>query len=298
MSFNFTTEQKTEMIKCFGETFTESIPERIAEYSKLWNLSEVSFVKYYSSSCLFPCRSPIFGNCILKIYSYIYDWYIGGVRMLRNYGGKCGYVRIYEYDEAGGAILMECIEPGTFLSDEPSIERRIEIFADVWQNAHMDGIDLSQHRTYVEVCRDTATWKNSFADIPKLGGIARKMISVCHDLFERYPERLLLSGDMWGENLLKNSVGGYTIIDPHAKVGPKIMDMGRFIAVECLDAEKGNRKIVTEHIIARLSELTGLPKFDIMKTFFIDMTLITCAVAKDENSDISGALYAQSLVSK
>ena len=298
MSFNFTPEQQTEMVKCFGETFTESIPKRIAEYSKLWNLSDFSLIEYYASSCLFRCRSPVFGNCVFKIYSYLYDWYIGGIRMLRDYGGKCGYVRIYEYDEAGGAILMECIEPGTFLSSEPSIERRIEIFATIWQNAHMDGIDLSQYITYVQICEDIAAQKNAYTDIPKLRGVACEMVSVCQDLFECYPERLLLSGDLWGENLLQNSTGGYTIIDPHSKVGPKIMDMGRFVAIEYLDAENRSRGSVIKYVIARLSELTGLPESDIAKTFFIDMTLI-CRGVTDENSDmISGVLYAQSLVSK
>lgn len=296
MSFKFTPEQKTEMVKCFGEIFTESIPERIAEYSKLWNLSDFSFIEYYSANSLFHCRSPVFGNCVLKLYSCCYDWYIRGIRMLHDFGGKCGYIHVYEYDETGGAILMERIEPGTVLTSEPSIERRIEIFANVWQNAHMDGIDLSQYKTYVQVCENTAAWKNAYADFPKLGGVAREMVSVCRDLFERYPERLLLSGDIWGDNLLQNSIGGYTIIDPHSKIGPKIMDMGRFIAVECFNAGNGNRESVTEYVIARLSELTGLPESDIKKAFFIDMTLITCREAEDENSDISGALYAQSLV--
>ena len=298
MSYNFTPEQKAELVNRFGETFTESIPERIAKYSKLWNLSGFSLIEYYAANCLFRCHSPVFGKCVLKIYSYRYDWYISEIRMLRAFGGKCGYVRVYEYDETGGAILMEQIEPGTVLTSEPDIDRRIEIFADVWQNAHMDGIDVSQYRTYVQVCEDTATWKNAHAAVPKLGGVAREMISVCHDLFERYPERLLLSGDMYGDNLIQNSSGGYTIIDPHAKVGPKIMDMGRFIANEYDDAGDGNRESVTEYVIKRLSELTGLPGSDIAKVFFIDMTLITCAESEDENSDISGVLYAQALLSK
>jgi hypothetical protein len=300
MSYNFTPEQKAEMLKSFGETFTESIPERIAEYAELWNLSDFSLIEYFNANCLFRCRSPIFGDCVLKIYGYQYDWYIGEIRMLRDFGGKCGYVRVYRYDETGGAILMERIEPGTVLTDEPNIERRIEVFAAVWQNAHMDGIDLSQYKTYMQICEDTAAWINADTDFPKYGGVTREMVSVCRDLFERYPERLLLSGDLWGDNLLQNSSGGYTIIDPHSKVGPKIIDMGRYITIECLDADDGNRESVTEYVIARLSDLTGLPETDIYKVFFIDMVHISRSVLRDgdENSDISGVLYAQSLIKR
>jgi thiamine kinase-like enzyme len=122
------------------------------------------------------------------------------------------------------------------------------------------------------------------------------MVSVCRDLYTRYAGRTLLHADLHGDNLLKRADGDYVIVDPHARVGPPICDLGRYIANEYADAAISIRSKVIEVVINRLSELLELPQSDIIRAFFVDMTLMTCWDAEDILPNIDGVKFAMALL--
>jgi len=296
LTVTFTPAQQAEMLQCFGKPFMDALPARLADYAKRWGLAKFSFIEYYSVNCLFLCRSEKHGSCVLKIFGCDYAWYIGEFRMLCELNGKCGYVGVYEHDEEGGALLLERIEPGITLKLEPSLERRTAIFADIWQSARIVPRDPSLYKTYLETAEDITKKLTRSDRTPELQRAALRMESICKDLYGQYSERVLLHADLHGDNLLKDAYGGYRIVDPHARIGPPICDLGRYIANEYEDAEHENRAAVTEAVITQLASALHLPQADIARAFFVDITLMTCWSAEHGAVDLGGALYAESLL--
>lgn len=272
----FTEEQNKKMVKCFGDSFVEALPSRLGFYAKRWQLFDFSLIEYYSWNCLLTCRSEKHGDCVLKIFSGGKDIYINEIRVLMDVKGNSRYVRTHEIDEEEGALLLERVHPGTTLKSEPSLNKRLLEFIDVWKNAHIVPQKPGLYEPYLETVKKAAkaSWKHG--ELPSLRKAAQNAEAVCRDLYERYPERTLLHSDLHGDNLLKNSRGEYTIVDPHGRIGPSICDLGRYIANEYFDADKSTRFEVTQYVIKQLSDKLNLPKIDVTRGFFVDITLMTC----------------------
>lgn len=272
----FTKEQQEKMVKCFGDSFVEALPSRLDYYAKRWQLSDFSLIEYYSWNCLLNCRSEKHGDCVLKIFSGGKDIYINETRVLIETERNRQYVRAYEIDEEQGALLLERVTPGTTLKAEPSLDKRISVFINVWQNAHIVPRDLNLYESYLETTERAAkaSWKHG--EIPALRQAAHKMVAVCRDLYERYPKRVLLHSDLHGDNLLKNSCGEYTIVDPHGRTGPTICDLGRYIANEYFDANRDTQSETAKYVVKQLSKKLNLPRNDVAQAFFVDITLMTC----------------------
>lgn len=277
----FTQEQQTKMEKCFGRSFVESLPSRLDYYAKRWRLSDFSLIEYYSWNCLLNCRSENHGDCVLKIFSGGKDIYMNEIRVLLETKGNSRYVQAYEIDEEGGALLLERIKPGTTLKAEPSLNARISAFIDAWANAHIIPREPNLYESYLEAAERAAkaSWKHG--ELPALRKAAEKMVAVCRALYAKYPQRVLLHSDLHGDNLLKNSQDEYIIVDPHGRTGPTICDLGRYIANEYFDADRDSRSEVTEYVVRHLSNNLNLPRFDVARAFFVDITLMTCWGAED-----------------
>ena len=291
----FTQEQQKNLLECFGESFSKELPVKLAYFAKKWQLDDFSFIEYYSVNCLFICRSTKYGNCVLKIFGCEYEWYIIEIFALNEYDGKCKYVKAHEFDTELGAILLERIVPGVTLKTEPSLEKRLSIFADMWKNAHMVPRDPERFISYLDSTIRALGKPWSQGENLVLRRIASEMVAACQSLYAKYPQRLLLHGDLHGDNLLLNSTGDYTIVDPHGRIGPPICDLGRFIANEYADSHAEARGDTVNYIVKKLSEELHLPILDIVQAFFVDITLMTCWDAEDGTVDINGALFAQDL---
>ena len=182
MAFVFTPKQREEMVQCFGELFTDSLRVRLAGYSERWRLTNITLIEYYSVNCLFTCYSEHYGDCVLKIFGAGYEWYIGEIRALREFNGQCRYVRAFEYDEELGALLLERIQPGTTLKMEPSIERRMSIFMDIWRNSHLAPHDITHYKSYLQTAEEAAGKAWALGEDLELRRAAMLMISVCRNI--------------------------------------------------------------------------------------------------------------------
>jgi len=203
----FPQKQRAEMSRRFGEGFVTALPARLAGCARRWQLRGFALIEHYSVNCLLTCRSAMHGDCVLKLFGCGYDGYIHEVRALAEFRGARGYVRAYEADEQGGALLLERVRPGASLKAEPSPGKRLAAFVSAWQGAHKAPRDPSAYKTYLEVTRRAAAspWA---CEIPELRQAAQRAVAVCGALFERYPPRLLLHGDLHYGNLLQNAQGG------------------------------------------------------------------------------------------
>ena len=294
--FTLSNEQTKKINKNFGKDFVQSLPEKLAIYIKKWRLNNFSLIEYYSNNCLLMCESSRYGECVIKIFPSGYEYYINEARSLAEVSGKCGYVKVYEYDEEHSVLLLERISPGTMLKNEKSIDVRISKFVDVWQNAHITPNKPEAFESWLDVVEQTANnvYLKNNNDILKQ--TAEQMVSVCKELYDLYPEKLLLHSDLHGENLLKNKNGDYTIVDPHGRIGPKVYDLGRFISNEHNNAAKDNRTNLVKHIVSQISMNAEIPYVNVVRAFFADIALLTCWNAEYGSIEMDGVILAESIL--
>ena len=85
---------------------------------------------------------------------------------------------------------------------------------------------------------------------------------------KKHLQEYLLHGDLHQENLLLNSRGTYTIIDPKGVKGIPAMETARFLLNETpYDEEK------LKEMVATIAKIIEIPECDILHGLFIDAVL-------------------------
>jgi hypothetical protein len=74
--------------------------------------------------------------------------------------------------------------------------------------------------------------------------------------------------------------------------------LGRYITNEYYDAKNEECASVVNLAISRFSESLKLPIGDIIRAFYVDISLMACWDSEDGNEDINGILFAESLLKK
>lgn len=210
--------------------------------------------------------------------------------------------RVYAFNEDKGQLLEERILPGTKLREEKSLEKRLDAFADVFEAIHIDVVEDSEARTgehkllrrgmptYIDWLEEASEfcenelWKSgeSIAEENGDGGEndltiwnqrILRAIAIARELFEKYPDRVLLHGDLHHDNLLLREDGDYVFVDPKGVVGPKIFDLPRFILNE-LDTRYQESDVEhIENVITTLCEKLDYPKEDVRTLFYMEAVL-------------------------
>ena len=233
--------------------------------------------------------SKEFGPVIVKIDSNV-PQLKSEYHMLAKLNGNHS-CKVYAFDEDKGQLLEERILPGNKLREEASLEKRLEAFVEVFQAIHISVVEDSEVRTAENklLRRGTPTYldwlegackylEKSCRDIEsetsdKWQERATKALSIGNELFEKYPDRVLLHGDLHHDNLLMREEGDYVFVDPKGVVGPEIFELPRFILNE-LETEYEEDDV--EHIktvIASLCEKLHYPEEDVRKLLFMETVL-------------------------
>lgn len=227
------------------------------EMQNRWQLKKCREIK----SNVFEAESEAFGPVIVKL----------GSQTAREYGALCrmGSCRVFAFDEATGALVEERIWPGITLREESCLEKRIEVLRQLFYAIHTPETEGETYLDWVEhAC--------SLPDLPEILAKKRKMTrNICAELFEKYPERMLLHGDLHHDNILLRSDRSYAAIDPKGVVGPEILDLPRFILNEGLDAGH------IRHVIGVVAEGFGYPVEDVAKAYYMETVLANLWCAED-----------------
>lgn len=232
---------------------------------KKWQLNHVEVIYGHSAKGVFSAGSKNFGPVILKINRDI-PQLESEYQMLSGLSGRCS-CKVYAFDKAAGLLLEERIFPGTVLRREASLEKRIQVFLKIFQEIHMPGNGGTTYLSWLERAREYCRRHQVAEDV------ASRAHLFCAEMFEKYPDRVLLHGDLHHDNLLLRTDGSYAMIDPKGVVGPAIMDLPRFILNEldtdhaCPDGQH------IEEVIRLLGKQSGYPAADIEKLFYMETVL-------------------------
>ena len=277
--------------------FLKKVQKRLEKYTRLWQLSDLSFIPTDAVNLLLFCESKPYGSCVLKIC-------IPGpevateVNCLLAYEGR-EYCKLWAYDLSDDVLLLERIYPGDQMWAVEDYRKRARLMGTVIIELKLDEMAtiycgkeaspskkmlLEQYPTYL-------TWlERVYCNLAKKGDLEEmlfyldKVMEVYTELKERHPRVCLLHGDLHQKNMLRNEKGGYTIIDPKGVVDTPVMETARFLRNEtlCREGEILREENKIREMVAVMSPIIGFPKEDLLKGLFID-TALSCSWTLEEH---------------
>jgi len=179
-----------------------------------------------------------------------------------------------------GAMLIERIIPGDMLKNEPSLEKRLSVFCDIYEGIHKEPKNIESYVSYQKLLCDAVEFmetlnnKELYAHSLKAKEMYMEMLSV-------YDEKVLLHWDLHNKNILLDKTGRYKAIDPFGFIGYCVLDVGRYISVECLDVAPENQMEIVHKITDYFEENLRIPKKISKQCFYIDVTINNCWIVKD-----------------
>lgn len=240
--------------------FTEAVTK--------WELEHLWLLSGHGTKELYTGESRRYGPVILKKNMNLRE-FRGEYGMLSRLG--CAQsARVYAFDGEAGLLLEERILPGAALRQELDPEKRVQCLSQVFRAIHTPA---NEGPTYLDWLRGIAEYCDNHRFSGELSGLAGEAYGICEELFQKYPERLLLHGDLHHDNLLKRADGSYAMIDPKGVVGPEILDLPRFLLNEMDAPHEGGLRDHMEKMIRLLAEQFGFPTEDLGNALFMEAVL-------------------------
>ena len=257
------------------DDFIFQINKRLEKYIDIWQLSNLSFMRTNTINLLFSCKSNLHASCVLKMC-------IPGpevateVNCLWTYNGR-RYCKLWAYDLTDDVLLLEQVIPGCQMWAVEDYRERARLMGMTIKGLHIPYNGLEKYPTYL-------TWMEGIRrKLTNMGGLEdvlfylNKAIEIYIELKQRHRQSCLLHGDLHQENMLLNSNGGYTIIDPKGVVDDPVMETARFLMNEI---PCGENKI--QEMAAILSPIIDVSVRDILNSMFVDAAL-GCSWCMDEH---------------
>ena len=248
------------------DEFLSRLDERLEKYTDKWHLSDLSFMPTNTVNLLFSCMSGSYGNCVLKMC-------IPGpevateVNCLRTYDEK-GYCKLWDYDLSDDILLLERIIPGEQMWAVADYRERARLMALTVKDLLVLYNGLEQYPTYLSWMEGIHRTLTNMGGLEDVIFYLNRAIDIYAELKKRHNRACLLHGDLHQENMLLNSKGGYTIIDPKGVIDDPVMETARFLMNEspCEDTK-------IYEMVAIMSPIIGVSENDILRSMFVDAAL-------------------------
>jgi len=284
---------KEKVSKHFSKDFLFKVLADLDLYAEKWSLTDFEHVDYYSVNCIFKCKSDKYGLCILKIGDSPENME-AEFRMLQEYNTTT-VCRVYDVDIENSVLLIECIEPGTRLRDEIDIDKRLDVFSDLYRGLHKKPCGVFP--TYMGWVSRITEYMSRREDYPCLYKHMVKAEEVCKSLCEKYPDAMLLHGDFHHDNILLGEGNRYRVIDPKGVIGDSVFDIPRFILNEFDDELDKVFSDKITYIITRLSEKLRVPEHDIKQLVYVEMCMAQCwMVESNQLPNMGEVLFVKELL--
>lgn len=298
MAFRFSKDEADAIVEHFGQAFYEKVMSDLELYANKWKLEIERFVDYYSVNCIFICRSELFGPAVLKI-GRPWNEVRTEVNLLREYGGG-RFCSVFDWDLEHGVILEEYIHPGSRLREEPSLEKRLSVFSNLFIGLHIPSSQSELYPTYYEWVNRITEYMSKKEDYKELYKLMRKAEAICSSLCRDYSKKLLLHGDLHHDNILLGENNQYRIIDPKGVIGDPIFDIPRFILNEFYGLDDVPYDIYSSHvetISSYFQKSIGVPMDVIQKCVFVETTMANCwNVENNEEPNMHYVRYAEAMI--
>ena len=248
------------------DDFLSQAAIRLKKYTGVWQISNLTFMPTNTVNLIFSCESGLYGPCVLKMC-------IPGpeatteINCLRFYDGS-SYCKLQAYNFADDVLLLERVVPGYQMWAVEGYRERARLMALTVKGLPIPYNGPEQYPTYMTWMEDIRSKLTGMGGFDDLLNYLNKAMEIYTGLKQRHRRACLLHGDLHQENMLLNSAGGYTIIDPKGVVDDPVMETARFLMNEtpCEEA-----KIL--EMAAIMSPVIGVSAHDILSSMFVDAAL-------------------------
>lgn len=274
MLFSFTPWEAERITNRFGDNFYVRMEKDLAAYTARWQLKELRLLHSFSANCVFVCRSDRFGDAVLKMGPPSREG-LTEIQALREYRGS-RFCRLFDADESSGVLLEERIHPGRRLREEDSLERRLDVFAGLYEGLHIKPDKPAAYPAYGEWVARIAGYMQERSDYRELARHMQRADELCRSLCLAYSRIMLLHGDLHHDNILQDSSGSYRIIDPKGVTGDPIWDIPRFILNEYDESVTADTHTRIKRIIDFLSARLAIPQTVIRQCLYVETAMAQC----------------------
>jgi streptomycin 6-kinase len=201
---------RARLVRRFGEDVNEwvdQLPARVADLAERWHLEEVG-EPYPTGNSSIAIRC---GAGVLKLSPQV-EFLAEQVEIMQLFVHSRRVPMVFSAEP--GAVLMETIEPGTFVTEAPPAEE----FAELLNDLHSAGDPAGAARELLDYTEEI------FERFEKRGvdiGSPRKLRD---ELVASQPETVLLHGDLHFHNIIQGARGRLMAIDPKACAGERAFD--------------------------------------------------------------------------
>ena len=251
--------------------FIDRVEKRIEKLKKAWQLSDFTFMPTDTINLLYSCESALYGTCVLKMC-------IPGpevateINCLRAYDNK-GYCKLYAYDLEDDALLLEKVKPGNQMWDVKNYKERARLMGTVINELSFINDAKEQYPTYLSWMKGIHETLTKMTGLDDVLDYLNKAIEIYKELKSRHSKSCLLHGDLHQENMLLNSSGSYTIIDPKGVIDDPVMETARFLMNETPDDPTPDDAKKIKEMVAIMSPMINISEPDILKSMYIDAAL-------------------------
>jgi len=234
-----------------------------------WELFNCFPVDDLSFNYVCKAESGKYGPVILKL-GVMTSELIQEYRTLQLLKGR-KICKCYDYDEETNAMLIERINPG--------------------ENLFSQGIPEKQIHTACEIIRDLPVETGFSNEFPYYKDWIQRAFSKADDDLSAYVEKAqiysdeidnlkipdsLLHGDFHHMNILRNTEGSWTLIDPKGIIGKQPMESGRFILNQLNVIDRDDHRKYVNLMFDSFSEALGTDRDTIFKCAYTEFVLSCC----------------------
>ncbi len=242
-----------------GRDFLETLPERIDEAVRLWQLSAVEPVSNLSYNYV-AFAERLERPVVLKI-GVPDPELLSEMISLRLFEGR-GTVRLLESDEVRSMFLLERLQPGEMLAtledDDRATELAGQLMRALWRTDVSDPRLIRLSDWFKGLARLRQHFDGGTGPFPS--GLVEQAEAIAAEFLAEPNPETLIHGDLHHFNIL-SSKRGWVAIDPKGVLGPSAYEVGPFLlnpwVVSGLEPDVPR---LTERRIAILSSVLGFEK--------------------------------------
>lgn len=259
-----------------GRQWLPNLPDIAARCREKWELPEGEICPYMSMNYIEFTTAPSGEPVALKI-GVPHPELFTEMEALRLYAGRKA-ARLLDADRDLGAILMQRMLPGTMLWQLGDNRRETQIAASIVAELTApvpSKHDLPTFARWIErAFHSTRTEWDPEERMPRdlLVRAEQAFAEITRDF-----DDVLLHGDLHHENILLDERDGWLAIDPKGVIGPRCLEVGRYLQNQLPgDLPLETRIAMIHERISIFSTALDYPPRTIVAAFLIDAVLSHC----------------------
>lgn len=235
-----------------GRAWLESLPGTVRELVLQWDLTLGPAFEGGCVGFVAPAERADGSQVVLKVNRLDDEETLCEADALVHWHGD-GAVRLLDADPDRGALLLERLEPGTFLGDHPDREEAISIACSLlrrlWRGVPKGNRFPSVRGLALDLARELPD-RFALAGRPFEARLLRRATELCEELAGSVEPSVIANRDFHLWNILAAQREPWLVIDPKPLVGERAFDTGHFL--RSLIPETHDRPIV-DRLVDRLA---------------------------------------------